>query len=543
MDYYDKMLLVLCMISAIGLFVVAHMEKHVKTRWIRIAYMIPGLVVWILGGITGFEKDMAPAYIGGVLCVAGFLLEKERFRKALCVCLGCCVVAALIFCKVDAGYRCPDFVAEFEEGFEQLKNRYCLTAHKGIDFDDLYARYYPRFVEANKEHSKEKNFIAWHEMLCEFHDGHTYYMTDEDIVKEAANTMFGSDFGFSMVTLSDGRNVAVNVESGSAAEQAGITLGTEILSLNGKSVEKCKNDVKYYERVNPDLDNERFYSTIYAAGQNGNQLEVTFIDETGKEQSVSLKRLGFYQERLKETLEIVNGGYDSGTLTFTEIDDKTVLYRIKEMVYDTESAHSGDYGGLESELRQGLMEYKNKGYTRLILDVRGNNGGSPFMIITIAKLLAEQGEHFYVNSGVIDEQTGLHKIDEKTGKYLIGEKESYQGEDLWGHGDIILLVNGECISAGDHFTNMMYGQDNVKIMGFTKSNGSGQAVSGILLNSGVISFSQIPVLDENGDIYIDPGVNRKAGVHIDELVGIDEEALHVLFEEKGDYLLQKACEQ
>jgi len=542
MEYYDLYLIILSLVGAVGLFVLIGIEKKYKSRWFRLLYLIPAIAVWILGGLQGFDRDLLPIYIGGLLAMAGLVWEREKVRKFVTCFLAGASVFSLLLCLVDPDYRCPDFVGEFEEGFAVLRENYCLTEHKGMDFDDLYRRYLPRFQEAKSHHSKEMNYIAWHEMLCEFHDGHTYYMTELEVMESAENMMFGSDFGFAMITLADGRTVAVNVEPGSQAEAAGITLGTEILTLGGKTVEECKADVKYFQRVLPDAEVEAFYRAIYAAGQPGENLAVTFVDGSGAQKEVNLQSLGFYRERLSDTIDQIGEGRDIGTLTFEKINATTVLYRLKEMQYDASSAEKNDYSGLENEFRDGLAEYKNQGCTKLILDLRGNNGGSPWMIQTIAKILSTEGEHFYLKYGVIDEKTGDYIYDETTGKYVVGGEISYIGENFWSHGEIILLVDGYCISAGDHFTNMMYGQDNVKIMGFTKSNGSGQAVTGHNMKIGGFSYSLVPSLDDNGDIYIDPGVDRKAGVYIDEIVPFDETALEVVFGQKEDYLLQKACE-
>lgn len=163
------------------------------------------------------------------------------------------------------------------------------------------------------------------------------------------------------------------------------------------------------------------------------------------------------------------------------------------------------------------------------------------MAMAIAGLFAEEGTHFYLNSGEWDETTGLYKLDSETGKYRIGESLSYTGEDLWAEGQIVLLVNAECISAADHFVMLMDEMDNVTTMGFTKSGGAGQAVNSVALESGSLTFSAIPAMDEDGNIIIDSDTSRIIGIGVDELVPFDEEAVRVLFDDGGDYLLQRAA--
>ena len=52
----------------------------------------------------------------------------------------------------------------------------------------------------------------------------------------------------------------------------------------------------------------------------------------------------------------------------------------------------------------------------------------------------------------------------------------------------------------------------------------------------------VVILDENGGIFIDSGEDRQSGDDLDIRVPFDEEAVHQLFEDDKDYLLEKAKE-
>ena len=79
--------------------------------------------------------------------------------------------------------------------------------------------------------------------------------------------------------------------------------------------------------------------------------------------------------------------------------------------------------------------------------------------------------------------------------------------------------------------------DNVTIAGLTKSNASGQAVGYIPTHNGGLSYSQMPVLDQNGDIYIDTGTDHQSKLNFDVKIPLDSEALVRIFENDEDYVL------
>ena len=132
--------------------------------------------------------------------------------------------------------------------------------------------------------------------------------------------------------------------------------------------------------------------------------------------------------------------------------------------------------------------------------------------------------------------------EETTGKYLVCDPIRFQGENLWGDGKIILLVNGQCISAGDHFVQVMGDMDNVTVAGLTKSNASGQAIRSTVAAGGVLTLSSVPALDENGEIYIDTGKDHKSNVAFDVQIPLDSAAVYSLFDDGEDYALNYVVE-
>ncbi len=539
----DLQMVVILIVSAVGLFFLAGYAEKVKSSMWRLLYLIPALIAFFFVWLAGFELALIPAYIAAVLVAAGFLYEKVSIRRITCLIGAGLTAFAILLCNVYPGYRMPDFVAEFENAFATMREHYCLTEHKGIDWDILHEKYRAKFESANKNHDKVENLLAWVEFTGEFYDGHVYYSTeDEEITKEAGNRAYGNDFGLSLVLLSDGRVAAANVESGSEAQKAGLYNGAIVTLWDGKDPKELAKDFPYPFMNMPDAGNEEFYNMLAVAGMGDEQVTVDFVDKDGNAKQVRLQAQGYYYERFKATLETIDQGMNIGTLTFHVVNEDTVLYRIKGMSYDQKSYMNGDHSQFKEELRQQILKYREEGMKNLIIDLRCNGGGSPQMIMAMAELLGSEDSHFYCQSAVLDEKTCKFMKEETTGKYLVCDPISFTGENLWGDGKIILLVNGQCISAGDHFVQVMGDMDNVTVAGLTKSNASGQAICSTVAAGGVLTFSSVPSLDENGEIYIDTGKDHKSNVAFDVQIPLDSAAVSGLFDDGEDYALNYVVE-
>ncbi len=541
MNYADIFLVVLELVSVLGLYGIAEYAREaVTTKW-RICYVIPAIICMAFTAFSGFEISMAGVYLGAVILLTGFVKDSAEPRRYSCAVAGICIIASVVVCSVNPGYRAPDYVADFKEGFEIMREHYILAQYKGIDWDVLYEKYLPRFEAADKQHDEVENALCWHNFCQEFHDGHVSYETDGDTAKCANERVFGNDYGLSLMTLENGQTVAVNVEEESRIAEAGIRNGTVITAWDGKSIEEME-EMKQSMIGYASMENENFYKALLVAGLGGESAAITYLDENGKEQTVTAKRLGAYAGRLESTFDILNQGVEAGNLSWSSLSDKTVCLRMKTMMYDSDSYENGDHSRMKEELRGRLLKLRQEGVTGLVLDLRGNVGGSPQFIMAIAELLAPEGEHVYAYDGVWDEDAKEYKVNPDTGNYEVGNGLTYEGENLWKDGRIVILVNAGTISAGEHFTQIMSDYDNVTVMGFTPSNGSGQGVRGITFSHGQLTYSAVPVLNEDGTVFVDSDVSRVSRMPLDRKIPFDGNAVRVLFDEGRDYILEYAVE-
>ncbi len=542
MNYFDILIIIINLAAIAGLYFLAgYATRVISTKW-RICYIIPAVVCLAVVALKGYDACMLPAYIGSLLPIAGFINENEKVRKLSSVFSAALIVIAVPICLLNKSYRAADYVQDFKDGFECMQKHYVLAEHKGADWDELYDKYLPMFKEANREQDAVANYIAWMKFCAEFHDGHVGYVPNnaEDIEDEMKNCLYGNDYGLSLVTLADGRIAAVSVDE-SLAEK-GITTGTIITKWDGADPLEVARQSEYFSATTfADRDNETFYLATFAAGVGGDSVTVTYLDENGAEKEAVLPKLGSYVERADETLKILNGGVETGHLMWADIDEKTACLRIKAMMFDSDSAASGDFSKMKNGIIEKLDEYRAKGVENIVLDMRGNSGGDSQVVKAIAEIFAPAGEHYYATDGKWDDEAGCYLTDPETGKFVEGKKNYFTGKNLWD-GNVIILVNANSVSAADHLTYVMQGMENVTVFGFTESNGSSQGIGGIKLENGQFVFSNALLLDENGDVLIDSGADYESGNDIDVRVPLDEKAIEALFINGEDYLMQQAIE-
>ena len=592
----DISFIILELALMILLFIMAGVSEKRPNNKFRILYAAPSFVAILLVLVNGFDVHHLGIYIAAVLELLCLYLElgKVRQKRIIAIISAVMIVANLIFISTSSNYKKLPYLADFEEAFETMKAHYILAEEKGIDWDELYAKYKPIFKEVDKTQDHVENYKAWQMFTGEFYDGHVGYVgASEGLSRDAFCKAYGNDYGLSIARLTSGEYVAINVEGydnsysissdikddvgmytvknkfmpeGADADRltlknAGIKNGTVITKWNGKPVEEYFDDVTYYIDQYPVRENEEFYLPMYVAGigkdmeygdtfipgedikdRSGNVIkdnptvDITFIDDAGNEKTVEAPNLGIYAARLFDTKERIDHGVKITNLDWQEISSDTYMIRISSMAYDQESYEGSDFTMVSDEMREKVLSLKEAGVKNIIFDLRSNGGGNPYFVEAIAQIFAPKGEHLTYYNAVINEATATYERNEN-GKYTKGVPSTFEGEDQWHDGKIILLVNAMCVSAGDDMTYIMGDMPNVTVMGFTRSNSSCQAITGINMEAGQIQFSAVPNLLENGEVAIDTYTDHVGRTPFDEKIPFTQEAVTAIFDEGEDYLL------
>ncbi|MBP3796282.1 MAG: peptidase S41 [Ruminococcus sp.] len=539
MEIYDIIIIAaVVVISAVLWWLAGYAEKVRNSRW-RLCWLTPAALVLVLAYISGFESLMIPAYIGAVLMILGLVFPDIHTRRKSSVTAAVMAFISLPLCLFNKWYRSVDYVKDFNTGFESMKAHYVLSEHKGVDWDELYDRYLPQFKQVYEKQDAVENEILWEKFCCEFNDLHVNYASDEEIVDKAHRRASGNDYGLVIVTLSDGRTVAAQVDESLASK--GIHEGTEIISWNGLAPgDADKNNELYSITPFADEDNRKFFEGWFAAGTGGDTAEVCYMDDDGKEQTITLKKLeASYYDRYDEAYTKVADGMKVGHMTLNKLNDTTACLRIKFMSFDSVSEKE-KHQGMKEELRQQILELKQQGIRDIVIDLRCNTGGSGTMVKAIAELFAPEGEHYYVSDAYFDRETKSY-IKETDGKYKVHHDIVYNGDNILGDdGRVVLLVSDHSVSASDHMTHVLNELDNVTVMGFTESSGSAQGVSPIKLESGFLSYSSSLMLNKDGTVFIDCDDKMQSDISLDIKVPFDEKAFDAIFKEDKDYLMDES---
>lgn len=576
-----KLLCVIEILLMAGIIITSVISGKYVSEKFKFFYVIPFFVTIFMIIKYGFDAGYLGVYISSLIIVAGLFTDKEVFKRILAACCITAVILSIVFNNLSDDKRI-NYEEDFKKAYAVMKEHYVLTNEKGIDWDELYDRYQPVFAKIDETQDAKENYKAWMQFTREFYDGHTSYMlNDTDDQLKIMMESYGNDYGLSIARLTSGEFAAINVEGYSnsysvdsdeedlmglyrfkdkyrsdAADEnkevlknAGIKNGTVITKWNGREIDEYYDEIKYYITSFPVRENEEFYMPMYVAGigenseygdYNENEAVLSYLDDNGEEKEIRLKSLGSYMPRLYDTLSKINSGVKITNLSWENVNDETMLLRIRQMAYDTLSYGDPEmYKDMTDQLRKEVISLKENGYKNIIFDMRANEGGDPFFVQSIAGLFAPEGEHINIYSSKINEKTASFERGED-GRYKMSEALTYEGEDLWHDGNIILLVNAECVSAGDDMTYIMGEYPNVKVVGFTRTNSSCQAVSGIKMEIGQLSFSAVPNVDENGDIIIDTFTDRVGRTPFDEKIPFDQAAISSIFDNGEDYQLQFA---
>ena len=427
---------------------------------------------------------------------------------------------------------------------DYMEQEYVLNDWKQIDYGMLREKYIPRMQEIEKSGDENAYIYLLYEFTNEFHDGHVSVRGDFSTRSTVMSQFAGNDFGLSMFRCSTGEVIAVLVDSESSCIEYGIHDGTVITKWDGIPVDEAAEkvlclDASYEFKT---WENIHIAQPIFLAGQGGDEVEVTFINDAGDEKTVTLTAKGDYYNRRTAALDII---YDSNVIQGENYSNRIInenigYIRINEEEYSTDpwfntkctlSSFSKD---IYEDLYRRLEAMKKEGVDRIILDLRNNNGGYGFESRTVASLF-------------VDEDIPCKLQYDKDGKAIVASTvKPIENQGPFSDMKVVVLVNGETCSAGELMTYYLANAENVIIVGSTSTWGAAQSTGGsaILTDSKYsIRFPILPETDENGLPCVDVGADYHTRIEMDYVVEYDlNEAVNLFEHPENDYVLEKAID-
>lgn len=417
-----------------------------------------------------------------------------------------------------------------------MKVHYALQGWKETDFDAKYEEYIETFENAEQNNDKRAYIIALLSYLASYQDGHVQLGDMYEIfgvgstrnIQEAYAEIYKNYYGMTLLQIDSGEYVAANVEEGSSADRAGIKDGTVITKWNGIDIAEQLAKMKYIISVNcsrfADAENIERFKPFFLACMGEEKVEVEFMDEQEKKKCVTLDSMGNGYEYLYKTIgKFLHKEKAKGASMSYHILENGVGYlQIKGM--------GDNYDEIRSEVEGYIEQMKKEQISSLIIDIRNNAGGEDEAGVTIAEQFANE-DLFYLKETTYDATSGEY-IENRTLKM-----DAKARIDI----PIYLMINSNCISAGEGFAYNMAKLPQVTVVGIQGTNGSFGTIEGgvSMMPEGMMAaYPSIACLDENGEVMIDSKQNGVGGVKPQIVIPIDREAVKKIFEEGYDYEME-----
>ncbi|MFD0713378.1 S41 family peptidase [Paenibacillus sp. GCM10027626] len=397
---------------------------------------------------------------------------------------------------------------------ERLSVEYPFGEWKKIDWNGLKNKYEPIFAKAETDHDQDAYYKALREYLFSLRDGHVK-IANENLYDD--NKVFkqevGGGFGLSAIQLDNGKVLVNLVLEGSPADKSGIRLGAEIIAWDGRNAQEAYAQSSWSE--NPmATEGDRIYNQgrFMTRAPIGKQIRVEFKNRNESDARVA-------------TLEAYDDQYE--TLKKTKIKLKK-----EDAPLEGEMLGNG-YGYVkikyflpgetqpdpEQILQQKLNMFLEKKVKGLIIDLRDNPGGDD-------NLAAQMAGHFVSEEKVFEHVSYYNR---NTGKFEINRMETRIAKPTtpFFAGNIAILVNQNTVSSGEGLPLALKGLPNVKIVGFTSTNGSFGVMTAPIefkMPEGyIVRFPDGRSLDRNLTIQGDSDYNGQGGAAPDIRIPLNEQ--------------------
>lgn len=517
-------------------------------RWKKLCF-IPMLITFVhyiiyVAGAPDFLRNYTPMYLIALIALVPMLCAKRKtgYKIFAAITGVLAVVFGLYFIVSSAdihNYTRKSYTASFHAMVNEMDKCYVLKEWKEIDFFALEEKYMPMVESAEQEKNPAK-FADAVTMFCnELHDGHVMVYTDYNRKKYSSGLEL-NDYGLAMVQLDNGDVIAVCTDN--EVNKLGIEDGTVITKWNGKPVlQAVEEDVP--DTGLPVKSNSDRLSFFELSATGGETAEVSFIDNSGIEQTVSLLRL-----EKEHTLDDAYNAFShssgnlrdilSSNLGTKMLDDKCGYLSLTaettgSALQDQIAFYSGKSTWSREMFCRKLRKLKEQGMECLVIDLRNNIGGFDEMGIALCELLTT--EDMYA-SGL-----GIRK----NGEYVRLTEKRIHGDGEFSDLKVVALTNLYCISGGDVTAQYLSRLPNVTLAGITDPCGSGQMTGGCcVLSKGIVEVSY-PVgltLGENGEPNIDPRSDRISRNPAELRIPLDYDAAMKIFRDKEDHELEWAVD-
>ncbi|HOP08546.1 MAG TPA: S41 family peptidase [candidate division Zixibacteria bacterium] len=406
---------------------------------------------------------------------------------------------------------------------------YAFGDWKKIPWDRMAAYYGQKIVAAEASGDRDAYRIAMVEYLKEIPDGHLKITANTDDLRER---FIGGSYGLGLAELDDGSIVAAAVRADGPAGKAGLPAGARILSWNGVPTEKAllAADIRWFKNAATldDLELERLQAITRAPV--GRHATVVFeppsADPAASLAAAATGGRNFTVELVAQHDDFADLGlFDIAPIPLTDELHRNVVWKILDgdigylRIYHV--IHFDDITKYPTEVSDAVVEalkaFKAAGVTSLVLDLRGNRGGSDQVAADISGFFASE-EAFYERTAWYNASSGHFDLAYSD---LFAQTFELSDRALWVvprephfEGEIAVLVNPATISSGEGLAMAIGRLPNAKVLGFYGTHGSFGLIPWPIAMPEDFTF-EYPIgrsLDASGRIQIDADASGSGGI-------------------------------
>lgn len=396
----------------------------------------------------------------------------------------------------------------FDAMVEMMRREYAFTDYKNINWDALYAEFYPRFEEAERNRDSLVYLFALRDFLWRIPDGHVGGVVNSLLTHYWADTEGG--LGIAIRETDDGRILVNYVTVNSPASNAGIQIGAEILSINNTPISQAISQVVPWTSPFSTSHNRRLEQLRYVVRFRLNQpvaLEYRNPDTT-QPLTANLRTTFENDSLIFSYYDTIGIEQPSGGLNlpveYRQLENGYVYVKIYGFLDDNH---------LSIQLWERMMRYLNEeAVPGVIVDMRDNGGGWGWLASAMASYFFTE-EYPLGRSAAYDPDLGEFYSDPRGGTRLL-----LPPQELRYSGNVAVLIGPGCASACEIFAWAMKMKNRAVIVGQYPTMGLGGGVNDFIMpDNQRVRFTVTRGLGPNGQINIEGrGVQPTIRVPINE---------------------------
>ena len=386
-------------------------------------------------------------------------------------------------------FSAQSYTAAFDSMVEKFRNEYAFNEFKGLDWDSVVRKYRPRFEEAERNADGQAYLDALSDVIWSVPDGHVN-VSPFDLFVDRVRTAVEGGLGFTLRETDNRESYVVFVSENSAAAQAGIQVGAQIIAINERPV------ADWISRVNP-------ISETYSTPHNRRLGQARWATR-------------FPLSTPPVTVEYINPGAGAQVITLTvETEFDSFFYSpaapqtgwelpVEYTVLDSGVVYVKIFSFFDNQLlsiqlwERMLRQLNEQGGAGLIIDMRENGGGSSFLADQMAAYFFTE-EKVVGKRGAYNKDLGQFFFDPRSDSIMYPPS-----VDMQYLGKVVVLIGPDCASACERFAYNLTIDDRAEVIGYYPTAGLGGGVEDFAMPDGVtIRMTVVRSTDMDGNIHIE----------------------------------------